>query len=62
MPPFPTIAKKLPKIGKKREKSGRRGGKSVRKGKNQDCSFTLPLLTDSAGYAIDPAALLTVPD
>ena len=36
--------KKRKKLGKKREKSGR-------KGKNQEGSFTLPLLTDRAGYA-----------
>ena len=38
----PLTAKKWPKIGKK---SGRR------KGKNLEISFTLPLLTDRAGYA-----------
>ena len=50
MPPL--TAKNLPKIGKKREKSGKFGEKEEklgRKGKNQ--SFTLPLLTDWAGYA-----------
>ena len=41
------------KSGKRREKSGKIGGKkeeSGRKGKNQEGSFTLPLLTDRAGY------------
>ena len=40
--------------GKKREKSGKIGkkeGKSGRKGKKREASFTLPLLTDRAGYA-----------
>ena len=36
--------KKSGKIGKKEEESGR-------KGKHRDGSFTLPLLTDRAGYA-----------
>ena len=44
----PLTVKKLPKMGgkirKKEEKSGR-------KDKNRDGSFTLPLLTDRAGYA-----------
>ena len=40
----PLTAKKMPKIGKKEEKSGR-------KVKNLEVSFTLPLLTDRAGYA-----------
>ena len=44
MPPL--TAKNLPKIGGKEEKSGR-------KGKNWEGSFTLPLLTDRAGYATD---------
>ena len=42
------------KFAKNREKSGKIGkkeGKSGRKGKNQEGSFTLPLLTDRAGYA-----------
>ena len=38
------ILKNSGKIGKKEEKSGR-------KGKNREVSFTLPLLTDRAGYA-----------
>ena len=36
--------KKPGKIGEKEEKSGR-------KGKNREGSFTLPILTDRAGYA-----------
>ena len=55
MPPL--TAKNLPKIGKKRgNKSGKIGGKeeeSGTEGKNRKGSFTLPLLTDSAGYATD---------
>ena len=46
----PLTAKNLPKIGKKRKKSGKKGKKSGRKGKNPEGSFTLPLLTDRAGY------------
>ena len=44
------------KSGKKREKSGKikkKEEKSGRKGKNWEGSFTLPLLTDRAGYATD---------
>ena len=41
-------AKKLPKRGKK---LGKWGKKSGRKGKNREGSFTLPLLTDRAGFA-----------
>ena len=50
---LPLTAKNLPKIGKKRGKSGKmgKGGKSGRKGNNREGSFTLPLLTDRAGYA-----------
>ena len=50
----PLTAKNLPKIGKKREnseKSGKKEEKSRRKDKNREGSFTLPLLTDRAGYA-----------
>ena len=49
-------SKKLPKIGKNQEKTGQIGkirkkeGKSGRKGKNQEDSFTLPLLIERAGY------------
>ena len=46
MPPL--TAKNLPKIRKK----GKKSEKSGRKGKNRESSFTLPLLTDWAGYAI----------
>ena len=42
--------KKSGKVRKNREKRG----KSGRKGKNREVSFTLPLLTDRAGYATDP--------
>ena len=50
MPPL--TAKKLPKIGKNQEKSGKNYEKSGGggKGKNREVSFTLPLLTDWAGY------------
>ena len=63
----------MPNIGKKRGKSGKIGekirknrekrGKSRRKGKNGEVSFTLPLLTDRAGYAtahIGPLLILFV--
>ena len=43
-------AKNLPKIGKR--KSGK-SGKIGKKKKNRKDSFTLPLLTDRAGYATD---------
>ena len=59
----PLTAKNLPKIGKKRGKSrkigektgkiGKKRGKSGRKGKSWEVAFTLPLLTDRAGYATD---------
>ena len=39
--------------GKNQEKSGKKEEKSGRKGKNREVSFTLPLLTDRAGYATD---------
>ena len=45
------FAKKREKIGKKRKKSGR-------KGKNRESSFTLPLLTDRAGYATDGVGVM----
>ena len=50
----PLTAKYLPKIGKKRgwEKSGKKEN-SGRKFKNREGSFTLPLLTDRAGYDTD---------
>ena len=38
------------KIIKNQEKSGKIQEKSRRKGKNREVSFTLPLLTDRAGY------------
>ena len=46
----------MPKIGANREKIRKNRGKkekSGRKGKNLESSFTLPLLTDRAGYATD---------
>ena len=46
------ICQKSGKRGKKQEKFGKEE-KSGRKGKNQEGSFTLPLLTDRAGYATD---------
>ena len=52
----PLTTKKMPKIEKKREKSGKirkKEEKSGRTGKNREVSFTLPLLTDTAGYATD---------
>ena len=52
----PLTAKKLPKIVKKRkksQKSGKKEEKSGKKGKNQEGSFTLPLLTGRASYATD---------
>ena len=50
----PLTAKNLPKIGKKEEKSGgKKEEESGRKVKNREGSFTLPLLTDRAGYATD---------
>ena len=45
------FAKNLEKEGKNQEKSGKREEESGRKGKNLEGSFTLPLLTDRAGYA-----------
>ena len=54
--------KNLPKNGKRRGKSGKIGKneelKSGRKGKNREGSFTLPLLTDRAGYATGQSVLL----
>ena len=49
MPPL--TAKTLPKIGKRVGKIRKKEEKSGRKGKNWEGSFTLPLLTDRAGYA-----------
>ena len=43
-------AKKLGKIGKKRKNRGKKEEKSGRKGKYREGSYTLPLLTDRAGY------------
>ena len=52
----PLTAKNLPKIGKKRDKIRKiwkKEEKSGRKGTNREVSFTLPLQTDTVGYAID---------
>ena len=45
------IGKKRGKIGKNQEKIGKKEEKSGRKGKKREDSFTLPLLTERAGYA-----------
>ena len=47
------IGKKSGKSGKNQEKSGKKVEKSGRKSKNREVSFTLPLLTDKAGYATE---------
>ena len=44
-------SEKFAKIRKKRGKIRKREEKSGRKGKNREGSFTLPLLTDRAGFA-----------
>ena len=49
----PLTGKNLQKIGEKREKirkNWKKEEESGRKGNNRECSFTLPLLTDRAGY------------
>ena len=55
MPPL--TVKKLPKIGKNQE-NWKKKEKSGRIGKNWKGSFTLPLLTDRAGYATEWRLLL----
>ena len=45
------VAKNQDKSGKNWEKRKQNREKSGRKGKNRDDSFTLPLLTERAGYA-----------
>ena len=50
---LPLTANNLPKIWKNQEKNREKEDKSGRKGKNQEVSFTLPLLTDRAGYATE---------
>ena len=45
------FAKNWEKEGKKSGNIGKKEEKSGRKGKNREGSFTLPLLTDRAGYA-----------
>ena len=47
----PLTAKNLPKIRKKREKSGKKRKNREEKAKIGKVFFTLPLLTDRAGYA-----------
>ena len=47
------ICQKLGKRGKKSGKIGKKEEKSGREGKNREGSFTLPLLTNRAGYATD---------
>ena len=49
----PLTAKICQKSGKNQEKLGKKEEKSGRKGKNREVSFTLPLLTDKAGYATE---------
>ena len=44
-------AKNLPKIGGKKGKNQKKVGKIGKKRNNREGSFTLPLLTDRAGYA-----------
>ena len=53
MPPLTAkyLLKNREKEGKKSGKIGGKKEESGRKGKNQEGSFTLPLLTDRAGYA-----------
>ena len=46
----PLTAKKLPKIVKKRKKIRKKREKIRKKRKNQEGPFSLPLLTDRAGY------------
>ena len=50
------IRKKSGNIGKSSGKIGKKEEKSGRKGKNREVSFTLPRLTDRAGYATDMTA------
>ena len=51
------IAKNREKSGKNQEKIRKKEEKLGRKGKNREVSFTLPLLTDRAGYATDKTNL-----
>ena len=48
---FPKNWEKEGKNQEKSEKIGEKEEKSGRKDKNGEASFTLPLLTDTAGYA-----------
>ena len=47
------MVKNWEKLGKREEKSGKNQEKSGKKGQNWEGSFTLPLLTNRAGYATD---------
>ena len=49
----PLDSETIPKNREKSEKIRKKEEKSGRKDKNQEGSFTLPLLTDRAGYAAD---------
>ena len=51
-PDSENFAKNREKEGENQEKSGKKD-KLGRKGKNREVSFTLPLLTDRAGYATE---------
>ena len=46
-----TAKKKCQKSGKRGKNQEKLGKKSGKKRKNREVSFTLPLLTDTAGYA-----------
>ena len=45
------FAKNQEKEGKNQEKSEKRGRIGKKRQQSRECSFTLPLLTDRAGYA-----------
>ena len=47
---LPWQRKKMPKIGKREGENQEKEGKIWKKRKNQEGSFTLPLLTDGTGY------------
>ena len=49
----PLTAKNLPKNQEKEGENQEKEGKIGKKRKNHEGSFTLPLLTDRAGYATD---------
>ena len=50
---YPPDSEKFAKNWEKEGKNQEKEEKSGRKGKNREGSFTLPLLTDRAGYATD---------